>query len=80
MLFEVTAVGFNAEDDSTDDRVLWVASDSHLTLEHVLSEVPHVERKPLPGMLVDVSDVDYDTHTPDSRAALCARLRGFARN
>lgn len=37
-IFEVTACGFTAETDETDDRVIWVAADSAAQVEAAIQD------------------------------------------
>lgn len=70
--YEVTAAGFDASTDATDDRVLWVQADSSSTVESAIAGTGAVLHD-----TIDV-DTDIDFILPVNRDDLRQRLTSFA--
>jgi hypothetical protein len=76
-VIEVLGRGFNAEDDTTDDRVLWVRAESSEAVSEVLRSTgaPYIDLDIIGAKCAD--DV-IDFVLPAESSQLVARLVSFA--
>lgn len=70
--FEITAAGFSAEDDSTDDRVYWVKAESREQVEKAIADTSALFHDTIDG------DSDIDFVLPRDTLALQESLLEWA--